>query len=86
LTVDGAHHDESHQKQKLREKKQPLRGNLSCQKWLLCILPLQQHPPKLWGQQLKPTLASMFFSVLDGVQRGSCVDSGVCRSRGTAVN
>jgi hypothetical protein len=37
LMVDGAHHDEGHQKQKLREKKQPLRGNFSSQKWLLCI-------------------------------------------------
>jgi hypothetical protein len=42
LMVDGTHHDEGHQKQKLREKeKNLLQGNLSCQKWLLCILPLQ---------------------------------------------
>jgi hypothetical protein len=60
--VDGTHHDEGHQKQKLREKKQPLRGNLSCRKWILCILPLQRHPPKLQGQQLKPTLTSTFSS------------------------
>jgi hypothetical protein len=70
LTVDGAHHDEGqHQKQKLREKKM-LRGNLSCRKWLLCILPLQRHPPKLWHQQLKLTLTLTFFSVLDGVRHG----------------
>jgi hypothetical protein len=79
---------------------------------------LWQHPPKLWHQQLKPTLTSMFsswmkvtlmtlqemhmsrsllcdyksackevfFSVLDGMRHGSCIDSGDCCSQGTVAH
>jgi hypothetical protein len=67
LMVGGAHHEEGHQKQKLHEKNL-LRGNLSCQKWLLCILPLWQHHPKLWHQQLKRTLTLTFSSWMISVR------------------
>ncbi len=57
-------------------KKQWLRGNLSCQKWLLCILPLWGHPPNLWHHQLKPNWlwhSSLYWWMVCNVAAASTV-------------
>jgi hypothetical protein len=60
--VDGAHHDESHQKQKLRQKKTTAMRESLLSKMASVHSTLAATPSKTAGQQLKPTLTSMFSS------------------------